>query len=323
MTLGPSDLARAIPLWRQLQGATARLINYSENHTFLFDGPAGRYTLRVHRPDYQDADTIESELAWLSALRRDTDLCIAEPVAGADGTLLQSFSTPQGEIRHAVLFRFIAGNEPQMGEDLAPLFTALGAASATLHRHVIGWQMPPGFRRQAWNAASILDADGLWGNWRIAPGVNAENVAVINSATSLLRQRLADYGIGEERYGLIHADLRLGNLLVDGDTLSLIDFDDCGLCWFTYDFAASVSFYETHPAIPALRQAWLDGYQRVRPLSQTDIASLDSMILLRRMALLAWMGTHAETALAQTHVQGFADGTATLAARYLRLPNAQ
>ena len=36
------------------------------------------------------------------------------------------------------------------------------------------------------------------------------------------------------------------------------------------------------------------------------------------MALLAWIGSHAETRLAKTHMKGFADGTARLAERYLR-----
>ena len=42
------------------------------------------------------------------------------------------------------------------------------------------------------------------------------------------------------------------------------------------------------------------------------------MVMLRRMALLAWIGSHAETQLAQTHMEGFAEGTAMLAEQYLR-----
>ena len=103
------------------------------------------------------------------------------------------------------------------------------------------------------------------------------------------------------RYGLIHADMRLANLLVEGDQVTLIDFDDCGFCWFMYDFAAAISFHEDHPLVPVWRQNWLEGYQSVRALQPTDITALDTMILLRRMALLAWIGSHAETILARSH----------------------
>ncbi len=319
MQLHERDAEAAISLWPQLSGAVPRLLNHSENHTFLLEAPGGQaYTLRVHRPDYQDRVSIESELAWVSALRRDTDLPIPEAIAGADGLLLQQFTPSDGLSRHAVLFKFIAGQEPSPQSNLVDLFGVLGDYAARLHMHAIAWQRAAGFRRQAWNAASILNADGLWGDWRIAPGVTDEVRSLLDRSSKLLSRKLADYGTSPTRYGLIHADMRLGNLLVDGDAVSLIDFDDCGLCWFAYDFAAAISFHETHKAVPALKAAWLESYQMRRQLDAEDIEAIDSMVLLRRMALLAWIGSHAETKLAQTHMPGFAEGTAELADAYLR-----
>ena len=43
---------------------------------------------------------------------------------------------------------------------------------------------------------------------------------------------------------MIHGDLRLANLLVDGETTKVIDFDDCGFGWLMYDCATTVSFFE-------------------------------------------------------------------------------
>jgi Ser/Thr protein kinase RdoA (MazF antagonist) len=317
MLLDPHDLRDAVPLWSELAGATCRLINHSENHTFLFDGPRGRYTLRVHRPDYQSLDTIESELAWLEALRRDTSVPVPRPVAGVDGRLLQQFVTASGQVRQAVLFCFLSGSEPNIGQDLTGLFSVLGRYAAQLHTQVTTWERPSNFARQAWNSATILDVDGLWGDWRVAPGVDPQVRSLLDRAAECLKQDLADYGVGPDRYGLIHADMRLGNILVDGRTVNLIDFDDSGFCWFTYDLAASLSFYETHQAVPQLMRAWIDGYKTLRPLSEADIASIEPMILLRRFALLAWIGTHSETLLAQAHMPGFAAGAAELAQAYL------
>jgi Ser/Thr protein kinase RdoA (MazF antagonist) len=319
MPLTVRDVEPALSCWEAASGRV-RLINHSENQTFLIEGPQQRaFTLRVHRPGYQSHVSIESELAWLMALRRDTALAVPEPIPGRDGQLLQRFDSPRGE-RMAVLFRFIDGEEPRPDSNLGDLFVTLGNYAATMHEHVAHWQRPPGFHRQVWQAATILDADGPWGDWRIAPGVNDANRPILDRLDSALWLRLADYGTGADRYGLIHADMRLGNLLVDGDKVTLIDFDDCGFCWFAYDFAAAISFHETNPAIPALRAAWLEGYQAVRQLSREDITAIDSMIMLRRMALLAWIGSHSDTRLAQQHMRGFADGTAQLAERYLRGP---
>ncbi|MBF0678943.1 MAG: phosphotransferase [Devosia sp.] len=323
MALTKSDIEPAFSLWPQLAGHVrdAHLVNHSENETFRIDCDGGEpFMLRVHRPEYQTEISINSELAWLAALRRDTDLPISEPVAGRDGALLQNFETPAGEQRRGVLFRFIAGREPGPDEDLVPLFRTLGTYAARMHLHVMSWTPPAGFERQVWNAATILDVDGLWGDWRVTPGVDARVREVLDRLCVDLAQRLADYGTGADRYGLIHADMRLGNLLVEGSHISLIDFDDSGFCWFAYDFAAAVSFHETQANIPALKAAWVEGYQSVRALSGEDIAMLDAMVMLRRMALLAWIGSHAETNLAQTHMDGYAEGSADLAERFIRGP---
>lgn len=320
MPLTALDIEPALAAWDGLAGATVQLINHSENRTYLVEaGARGRFTLRLHRQGYQSRTSIESELAWLTALRRDTDLPIAEPVAGKDGALLQSLATPEGE-RLAVLFHFLPGGEPSPDSNLGNLFETLGGFAARMHHHSINWQRPAGFDRQVWQASTILDADAPWGDWRAAPGVTDANRTVLDRLDAALWRRLADYGTAPDRFGLIHADMRLGNLLVEGEQVHLIDFDDCGFCWFTYDFAAAISFHETNKAIPALKAAWLEGYTALRPLDAEDIAAIDSMVMLRRMALLAWIGSHDDTRLAQQHMRGFADGTAQLAERYLRGP---
>ncbi|MEO5808147.1 phosphotransferase [Devosia sp.] len=316
--LDENAVLEALSAWPETDCMAIRLLNHSENHTFLLtaaDGP--RFTLRVHRPGYQSAASINSELAWLAALGASTDLPLARPVAGRDGQLLQTINLGEQAPRFAVLFEFIAGTEPTLADDLEPIFERLGEFAATMHRHAAMWQPPQGFERQLWSAGKILDADGLWGDWRIAPGVDESARRVLNRLDTVLRTELDEYDSGPERFGLIHADMRLGNLLVDGAAISLIDFDDCGFCWFAYDFAAAISFHETDASAPMLKAAWLRGYLPVRPLAAADIAAMDTMVLLRRMALLAWIGSHAETALAQTHMSGFAEGTVRLARAFL------
>lgn len=320
MPLTALEIEPVLSLWDEVAGGTARLISHSENQTFQIDTPErGSFALRVHRTGYQSRPSIESELAWLSALRQDTSLAIPEPIAGRDRRMLQSFASSRGE-RLAVLFRHLPGSEPAPDSNLGNLFGTLGHYAATLHNHATQWTKPAGFQRQVWEASTILDADGLWGDWRTAPGVNAASRSVLDRLDARLWQRLAEYGTAPDRFGLIHADMRLGNVLLDGDSVNLIDFDDCGFCWFAYDFAAAISFHETNPDIPVLKAAWLKGYQQTRALSDVDIATLDSMVMLRRMALLAWIGSHSETRLAQQHMQGFAEGTVQLAERYLRGP---
>ncbi|WP_404404394.1 phosphotransferase enzyme family protein [Pelagibacterium halotolerans] len=318
--LAEISLDAALANWSGLEGSDATLVNLSENHTFRIDTPTGdKHILRVHRPDYHSRLAIESELAWMRALRADAGLFTPRPIPGEDGAFVQKAPfESHNDVRHMVLFAFETGTEPEVGDDLAPVFTQLGALAAQCHAHVERWTQPEPFERQIWTAEAILDRDAIWGDWRRAPGINGPIRKQLDRLDAQLRLMLASYGKGADRFGLIHADMRLANLLVEDGVTRIIDFDDCGFCWFGYDFAAAISFFEDDPTVPALRDAWLTGYRRHRAFSREDAAMLDTMVMLRRMALLAWIGSHNETELARSLAPTFAQGTADLAERYLR-----
>ncbi|WP_421760232.1 phosphotransferase enzyme family protein [Devosia sp.] len=309
-----SLVADSLKLWAETAGGTTVLINVSENHTFRIDGTGGtQHILRLHRPHYQSRTAINSELAWLQALAATTDIPVPKPLLAIDGELLQEVAPD----RFAALFRFEQGREPKPDEDLAPLFAVLGRYAATAHLHIETWEQPERFVRPIWDAIGLLEPAGLWGDWRKAPHVEGEVLEDLLALDAALRQRLHAYGTDIDRFGLIHADMRLGNLLVDEDQVTLLDFDDCGFGWFLYDLAASLSFFETSPQVPALIRSWLTAYMQVRPLKTEDVAMIDTLILLRRMALLAWISSHADTDLAKAHADRFAADTAAMARRYL------
>jgi Ser/Thr protein kinase RdoA (MazF antagonist) len=315
---GPQSVERWLHLWAETEGGAATLINLSENHTFRVDGPDGRkHILRVHRPGYQGSAAIGSELAWVQALAADTGLAVPKPLRGRDGAFLQQMKLGRDVPRQAVLFAFEEGREPLPHEDLRAHFRTLGRIAAQTHAHAARWRPPAGFERPTWHAGAVLDGDGPWGDWRKAPHVEGDIREALHRLEAKLRGDLARYGQTVDRFGLIHADMRLANLLINGERIALIDFDDCGFCWFMYDFAAAISFFEDSPAVPELKAAWVEGYREIRQLSEADLAAIDTMIMLRRMALLAWIGSHGETDLAQEHAQRFAAITVQLAEAYL------
>lgn len=317
--LTPEQIEQRLDLWDGLTGGQATLINLSENHTFRIDCPDGtRHILRVHRPGYHSRTAIDSELAWLNALRADIDLPTITPIPGKNGDLLQNVGDDsEADTRLAVRFAFEQGVEPVEGENLQALFADLGHLAARCHNHVVAWEKPEFFTRPTWNTSTILTADGLWGNWRVAPHMTPDISRLLERANVQLIADFAAYGQTSENFGLIHADMRLANLLVHEGHTRLIDFDDCGFCWFAYDFAAAVSFFEDSPLVPQLFDIWCASYRQHRPFSVPDEKMVHAAILLRRFALLAWVGSHHETDLAKSHAQNFTTGTAGLAERYL------
>jgi Ser/Thr protein kinase RdoA (MazF antagonist) len=296
-----------------LDGATAALCNVSENHTYRIEAADRCYALRVHRPGYRTARQIESELQWIDALREDGAIETPTAVPAPTGERVVDLGT-----HNVVLFEWLPGATPEPdGDDVIDGFRTLGAVSARMHAHARRWPTPPGFDRPRWDYAHTLGRHGHWGAWQDGLGMGAEERRQLERLDGTIARRLRDYGHGE-RFGLVHADIRLANLLADGRAVRVIDFDDCGFSWFMYDFATTVSFMEDHPRVPELQQAWLDGYRGVAPLDPEDEAELDTFVMLRRLLLVAWIGSHHTFATEAAELgAGFTAGTCALAERYL------
>lgn len=312
-------LRSALPRWDLGEDAALSLLNVSENATFLAEAPGRRLVVRLHRPGYHRREEIESELQWIAALRAEGVVETPQPLPTAEGGLLCRLEDG-GEERFAVAFDFMSGREPAQDEDLEAWFRHLGALSARLHGHARAWRRPAGFQRKLWDFDAMLGERRLWGDWRRGLGLaeaGPEALALLERAAALLQRRLAAYGRGPERFGLVHADLRLANLLVEGERLGVIDFDDCGFSWFVYDFAAAVSFFEHEPIVPALQQAWVEGYRSVAPLAPEEEAEIPVFVMLRRMLLTAWVASHAETPTAQEMGTAYTEGTLALAEDFL------
>jgi Ser/Thr protein kinase RdoA (MazF antagonist) len=298
-------------------GARLTLLSLSENATYRIDDPADGRTavLRVHRTGYHAPGAVASELAWLQALRRDEGLLTPAVFTATDGREVVDVTI--GPLtRQTVLFEFLPGTEPPE-EDLAEKFELLGEICGRMHRHSRAWSRPGKFVRFSWDFESCVGQRGRWGRWQDGVGVGREELATLGRAAALMGERLRRFGTGPGRFGLIHADMRLANLLVSGPDIQVIDFDDCGFGWFLFDLGASLSFIEHDPRVPELCDAWQRGYRRVLPLSAEDAAEIPTFILLRRLQLVAWVGSHRFADSALDLGAEFTAGACELAERYL------
>ncbi len=308
----------SLRLWPLPAGATARLINVSENTTYLIEAPGHKSVLRIHRAGYHSRRAIECELAWIDALGAETDVATPGYMAGLNGEAIQEGRIDGSDTpRYMVMFHFVEGKAPSEDGDLTAGFEELGRIAARCHEHVLKWEKPHNFRRLTWDVEAVFGPAPTWGNWRDAPGIGPANYPILARVEDKIRTRLAAFGKPPERFNLIHADMRLANLLIDGTRTRLIDFDDCGFGWFLYDFAAAISFIEDDPRVPALKAAWLEGYRALRPISPEEEFEIDTFVMLRRMALLAWIGSHIEAPEPQALAPDFADRTAALGEAWL------
>jgi len=296
------------------------LVNLSENATYRIESPdRRRWALRIHRKGYHSKAAIASELAWLMDLRAKNIAITPKPVRGRDEELIQVVAHPRlNAPRHVVLSEWEGGKEPGIGEALEAPFEILGGIAARMHLHTREWQHPAWFERHTWDFETALgDAHPHWGRWRKGMGVAGETEKLFQRTVDVIGHRLTAYGKAPERFGLVHADLRLANLLIDGAQVKVLDFDDSGFSWHMYDVAAALSFYEHEPQVPALIEAWKTGYRSVMPLPKEDEAEIPTFLMLRRLLLVAWIGSHHDTDLARSMGLAYTEGTKELCETYL------
>lgn len=299
-------------------GVRPALINISENATYRLDDPetGNRWALRIHRDGYHSRTAIASELAWLAALQSAGGANVPAAIRGRDGEAIQCLTVDGlARPRNVVLFAWESGAEPAAND--AAGFELLGETAAKMHAHVRSWRRPSWFERHTWNFDTSLGATPHWGSWRDGMGLTPEIEAKLAETVALIERRLARFGQSPNVFNLVHGDMRLANLLMDGKTVKVIDFDDCGFSWFLYDCATTVSFFEDAPEVPDLVQAWVRGYRRFGTLSPEEEAEIATFVMLRRILLVAWIGSHSDTDLARSMGVSYTQGTVPLCERYL------
>jgi Ser/Thr protein kinase RdoA (MazF antagonist) len=191
------------------------LLNISENATFQVDDPdtGRRSVLRVHRPGYHTPVAIRSELAWVQALRAAGAVSTPAVLPADDGSLVAAGTHPDGERRIVVRFAWVDGVEPA-GDRLVDDFLTLGAIAARLHAHARTWRRPPGFTRFRWDYETSVGrrGTGVAGRTDRASGRRARRPGPSGRRAAEQPDRLR---WRPDRFGLMRADMRLANLLVD------------------------------------------------------------------------------------------------------------
>ena len=90
-------------------------------------------------------------------------------------------------------------------------------------------------------------------------------------------------------YSLIHADMHPGNVLVDGDRLTIIDFDDAAWGWHAYDIAVALVLSPARPRSGGVRAR----LRRRLPVGAADLRTrtltlLPMFRLVRGLAQIGW-----------------------------------
>jgi len=170
-------------------------------------------------------------------------------------------------------------------DDREAMFRAIGREMARLHEISDSWTPPKSFTRRRWDREGLLGDAPVWGRFWDNPTLSADDRALLLQLQSVATRELTAREAGLD-YGLIHADLVRENVMVDGDKVQLIDFDDSGFGFRLFDIATTLLRNRAESDYEALKSALLDGYLSVRGL---DLAALDLFLALRACTYVGWI----------------------------------
>jgi Ser/Thr protein kinase RdoA (MazF antagonist) len=300
-------------------------IKVRENAVFRVDlAGGGRAVLRVHRQGYHSDSALESEFAWLRALETD-GIAVPRVIRSKQGREFEIVDSGAAGVRQIDVFEWIDGRQLGSVESgvegeagaVASQYLQIGVIAARMHNHTARWQHPAGFRRHSWDAAGLVGEQPLWGRfWELAALTPPQRSLLIH-ARAAIAEELEAYGAQPDRFGLIHADLVPENLLVDGDRICVIDFDDAGFGWHLFELATSLYFISGDNIYSAAREALIRGYRTLRPLSDQALERLPLFLAARGTTYLGWVHTRPGSETAREFTPFLVERACAAAEEYL------
>lgn len=246
-----------------------RLITNMTNGIFRVDTRDGKkYMLRITDPlGSHGLEEIRSEMMWLTALRKDTDLGVPQPVLTRNGEMaitVKIDSVP--EPRHCSIFTWVPG--VNFADRLSPEnLYKLGVFTARLHNHARVFSPPPGFCIRKLdkifpysdpdfpNVEPIVIFDPeyrhLFPERRIK--IYRQTMEHIQHALNLL---YAD----ESELRVTHNDLHQWNMKLYRGKLFVLDFEDLAWGYPVQDIATTFFYFQEHELRDTLFEAYKTGY---------------------------------------------------------------
>lgn len=229
-----------------VQATTLEPLASTENNNHIVTTTTGeRYLLRQHQSKSYSLAALESEMMWLNHLHQ-YNLEVQRPVPLKSGNFI---------VAGTKRFSLLTWLKGEVVEELdAAQSEALGTLMARLHMIAQDFKPPTGFERLRYDTQYLEHhLNILRGVLWLEPDMPLFVEAMTRAKTGFIEE--------SSPWGLIHADLHPGNVIVQGAKVAAIDFDRCGFGPVMFDIVSALGYLEADS-----RTAFLCGYSAVLPL---------------------------------------------------------
>jgi Ser/Thr protein kinase RdoA (MazF antagonist) len=255
---------------------SARFFRSSANFQYIFHHDGNQRFLRFAHSSERRQKSINAEIALIRWLAEE-ELAVVHPVRSRNGCFVETVASDWGTF-HAVVFDALEGIHLEIDELDEASFRAWGAALGRLHattkRH----------SGQVSNARSTV-RDHLAQAKHVLP----KDASAVWEELHRLEASLDALPVDHATYGLIHFDFELDNLIWQGRTAQMLDFDDCSFAWYAADIAFALrDCFDAGADVstPSVR-AFLGGYAAQTQLADQQIAQIPLFSRLARLIQFA------------------------------------
>ena len=154
--------------------------------------------------------------------------------------------------------------------------------------------MPADFKRHALDTDGLMGEAPFWGRFWEHPELSPGERSLLSDTRLRVRAALDRLGRNRQTFSVIHADLHAGNVLVDGDRLTVIDFDDSGFGWHHYDAAVALFHFQARDEFATVQRGFVRGYRSKRHIEGDALALIPMFLMIRGMAVIGWISQRPE-----------------------------
>lgn len=263
------------------ESVDTEILSVGVNDIYFVKVGSEKYVLRLSRADKNLILTDSSflfELAWLEFLN-DHHVPVSYPIRRTDNLLFGIIEASEGP-RYATLFSYAEGTT-DINEEQAFI---LGRSLAQLH--IVSDDFKTDLERDHLDIDQLINQPLIHIKMTLGKSWDKE-LKILDKFADKLREQISCVDRTRETYGIVAGDIHGYNQHFTNDNqLTMFDFEFCAYGYRVYDIATFR--WSRGSDNPELWIAFLNGYQSVRKLNDSEMESIEVFVQARN---LWWMSS--------------------------------
>lgn len=261
-------------------------IRHNENITLKVTNKVdnSKYLLRIHEPIglnllgiQHTYEGLNSEKIFLNELNKSTNLILQRPVLNKIGQFVSTINDiERNRVILCTLLTWIEGEKyGKYFGNSKEIAYEFGELLGKLHRFSKNWDIPQPFIRPIYDANKYLNMTNKL-EYGVEIGLfTKEEFYILQESMNYIKNTFDSTKGISDKWGVIHADTHTGNIIVNSNKVSLIDFSFSGYGYYALDIGIALSSIK-----PDLRDELLRGYKTILEINKIDMKLINSSYLL-------------------------------------------